>query len=208
MATAIATPICDFSDLPQDSCGHCSTPAAPARQVEVRRLALSLMEKHSLIERGWTFGFDSPKARVGQCHFGTKTITLSVHWVEVLPMDTLRNTILHEIAHAMAGVQAGHGPLWKAMARAIGCTGERCAETKGYSIGEKLWTATCPGCARTVGQHRAPLRVKACSTCCKGRFNPRFIFEWKKAGETVTMPQRYRDEIAHMRRKYGAAVSV
>ena len=32
------------------------------------------------------------------------------------------NTILHEIAHALAGAKPGHGPAWKTVARRIGAT--------------------------------------------------------------------------------------
>jgi hypothetical protein len=38
----------------------------------------------------------------------------------------LRNTMLHEIAHAIAGHAAGHGPVWRAAARKVGATPERC----------------------------------------------------------------------------------
>ena len=36
--------------------------------------------------------------------------------------EQIRDTVLHEIAHAIAGHEAGHGPLWKATARRIGAT--------------------------------------------------------------------------------------
>ncbi len=36
--------------------------------------------------------------------------------------EQVRDTVLHEIAHAIAGPEAGHGPLWKATARRIGAT--------------------------------------------------------------------------------------
>ena len=34
----------------------------------------------------------------------------------------VRDTILHEIAHALAGAKAKHGPAWKAIARRLGAT--------------------------------------------------------------------------------------
>ena len=36
--------------------------------------------------------------------------------------EQIRDTVLHEIAHAIAGREAGHGPLWKVTARRIGAT--------------------------------------------------------------------------------------
>ena len=40
--------------------------------------------------------------------------------------DGLRNTMLHEIAHAIAGYQAAHGPTWRTVARQVGAKPERC----------------------------------------------------------------------------------
>ena len=37
------------------------------------------------------------------------------------------DTILHEIAHALAGPGAGHGPAWKATASRLGATPKSCA---------------------------------------------------------------------------------
>ena len=36
--------------------------------------------------------------------------------------EQIRDTVLHEIAHAIAGREAGHGLLWKVTARRIGAT--------------------------------------------------------------------------------------
>lgn len=35
-------------------------------------------------------------------------------------------TVMHEIAHALAGSAAGHGPVWKRQMRALGQSPERC----------------------------------------------------------------------------------
>ena len=34
--------------------------------------------------------------------------------------ESIQDTVLHEIAHALAAPEAGHGPLWKTVARRIG----------------------------------------------------------------------------------------
>ena len=47
----------------------------------------------------------------------------------VLPQSAeadVRDTILHEIAHALAGPKHNHDKVWREKARAIGCTAERC----------------------------------------------------------------------------------
>jgi predicted SprT family Zn-dependent metalloprotease len=40
------------------------------------------------------------------------------------------DTVLHEIAHILAGPEAGHGRLWKRIAREIGCSAQRCHKLK------------------------------------------------------------------------------
>ena len=42
----------------------------------------------------------------------------------------MTDTILHEIAHAIAGANAGHGPVWKAVAKRIGAAPRARAEEK------------------------------------------------------------------------------
>jgi predicted SprT family Zn-dependent metalloprotease len=42
-------------------------------------------------------------------------------------VSEFRDTVLHEIAHAIAGHKAGHGPAWKMVARMIGAKPQRCS---------------------------------------------------------------------------------
>ena len=82
---------------------------------DIPHLAQYLLEKHSLAQLGWTFQWDSAKRRAGACKYSRKTITISRHYVALnlseRPDDVI-DTILHEIAHALAGWSAGHGPKW------------------------------------------------------------------------------------------------
>ncbi len=76
----------------------------------------------------WEFGWDRAVKRLGCCRVARRRVTLSRYFVEAhLDAEPLRirDTILHEIAHALAWEQArhaGHGPLWKAWCRALGAT--------------------------------------------------------------------------------------
>ena len=38
----------------------------------------------------------------------------------------IEDTLLHEIAHALVGRRHHHDAVWRAKAREIGCTGQRC----------------------------------------------------------------------------------
>ena len=67
---------------------------------DAEELALSLMRKHGLSH--WEFGFDRAKRRFGACNFSKKRISLSKYLTEVNEIEQVRDTILHEIAHALA----------------------------------------------------------------------------------------------------------
>lgn len=122
---------------------------------EARRLAETLMLQHGL--KGWTFKFDNARTRVGVCRFEARQIGLSRHYVRVNPGDEVRETILHEIAHALAGPDAGHGPRWKRIARSLGCSTERCTSAP-LDVRPKysLWCNTCG--KRLRHYHRRPRR--------------------------------------------------
>ena len=96
------------------------------RLVEVAREARALMDEHGLHE--WTFRFSAARGRLGECRERQRLIRLSRrHAVNGDPRE-VRDTILHEIAHALAGAKARHGPAWKAIARRLGATPKARAE--------------------------------------------------------------------------------
>lgn len=53
-------------------------------------------------------------------------LQLAAWLLDTASEEEILETILHEIAHLLAGPRAGHGPKWKVIARSIGCTAERC----------------------------------------------------------------------------------
>lgn len=90
------------------------------RLTEIAALARGLMDRHGLGE--WTFAFLEAKRRLGDCHFEDRLIRIGrAHALDAGEAE-VRDTILHEIAHALAGPEARHGPAWKAIARRIGAT--------------------------------------------------------------------------------------
>jgi len=84
------------------------------------------LRRFGLDEHGWTFAFDNAARRFGSCRYQERKITLSKRLTLANEPREVRETILHEIAHAIAGHAAGHGPEFVRAARAIGCTGSRC----------------------------------------------------------------------------------
>ena len=76
----------------------------------------------------WQFRWDRAKTRLGLCDYQKKTIQLSKPLAASQDEQQIRDTLLHEIAHALAGPRAGHGKKWQAIAQKIGATPQRCAE--------------------------------------------------------------------------------
>ena len=98
------------------------------RLAEVADEARTLMDAHGLEE--WTFRFGAAQQRLGACFEPPKIIEIARwHAVRDEP-GQVTDTILHEIAHALAGANAGHGPVWKAVARRLGATPRARVEEK------------------------------------------------------------------------------
>jgi predicted metal-dependent hydrolase len=85
-------------------------------------LARNLMNEHGLED--WAFKFDTCKASFGSCRRYKKLITLSRLNTQLNYEQGVRNTILHEIAHALSP-KPGHGKVWKEVCRKIGAKPER-----------------------------------------------------------------------------------
>jgi predicted SprT family Zn-dependent metalloprotease len=136
-------------------------------------LAKELIKQHGLNEAGWIFKFDNAKRRFGSCRYRSRIITLSKHLTELNDENRIRNTILHEIAHALTPGH-GHNWIWKAKALEIGCDGDRCYSGKVVSTPESKYIAICKGCNYTHKKHRKPRATSSCGNCSGGRYNENY----------------------------------
>ena len=90
---------------------------------DIQAFAEAKLLEHNLTD--WQFKFGKSKRALGVCKRSTKVIEFSKHWIEVLEDDEIKDTILHEIAHALTPEDKGHGNAWKAACRRIGARPER-----------------------------------------------------------------------------------
>ena len=105
------------------------TPPSAMTLFEIDTLGKHFIREHeakSGLKPGWRFGFDLAPARGGICRYAAKQITLSVSYCLKASKQEVMDVLLHEIAHAIVGPGHGHDATWKAAARRIGCTAERC----------------------------------------------------------------------------------
>lgn len=146
---------------------------------EAQTLAHYLMAKH-LDTDVWQFKWSNGVKLFGYCCHQDKTISLSLTMTELNELAKVRDTILHEIAHAMCGPGVGHGYEWKRTARAIGCSARRCY-TPDTVNPPAPWLAVCPyACGFSVLRHRR--RQSACPDCCNkyngGLYSIRYLLRY------------------------------
>ncbi len=126
----------------------------------------------SLSDRGWTFGFDRARKRLGVCRIGRKQITLSRHLTQTLPDDEVEDTIRHEIAHAIDYEQRGksaHDATWKRLARRCGAKPERCFSGDLPHDEASPYVAACPSCRSETPLYRQPAKPLRCRACVRAR---------------------------------------
>lgn len=148
---------------------------------EVERVAVALINQH--LPGEWTFGFDTAKKRAGACHFTKRRITLSRYLAAMHPLDTMRQTLLHEIAHAIAGHAAGHGPAWRDVARRLGYTG---GTTHSLEVATEFakWLGVCPNGHEIPRFRRPPPKPRSCGRCSR-RFDTRYVIAWHERVPTA-----------------------
>jgi len=72
---------------------------------------------------GWhvRLTMDATKPFLGLCSYKDKCIILNAHHIDLHPAEEVKDTILHEIAHALTPGH-GHNSVWANKARELGCT--------------------------------------------------------------------------------------
>jgi predicted SprT family Zn-dependent metalloprotease len=163
-------------------------------------MARRLLDQHGLTD--WVLVFDRAKRRAGICRPGRKEIGLSAPLTSLHPEAEVRDTVLHEIAHALVGPRHGHDAVWRATAQRIGCSGERCSSEEAPAI-DGDWVGECAAGHR-ITRHRRPERPTACRRCAP-RFDPAHLFTWTFRGRTVPMTPGYRAELERLRAPSNAA---
>jgi predicted SprT family Zn-dependent metalloprotease len=149
------------------------------KRKRAQMIARDLMRHFGLTD--WSLKFDRAATRFGVCRSKLKQIGISERLAALNGEAELIDTVLHEIAHALAGTQAGHGRLWKVTAMSIGARPERCCAADVVTP-PATFAGTCPCCKKTV--HRFQRRRIACGTCCRkynaGKFAPAYLFQWTR----------------------------
>lgn len=135
--------------------------------IQVKRRMRELLDQHGLTE--WRCRLNTNKSRLGVCKYRKQRIEVQEWYALNNPKEEVDDTILHEIAHALVGPGHGHGPVWKAKARQLGCTPKSCGGDHVVTQQGK-WQSRCPGCNRLYHMHRQPKPgQRSCRKCGRDR---------------------------------------
>ena len=141
----------------------------------MRTRAQALIDLH--LDRTWTFAFDHAKTRAGLCDYGLKRISVSRYLAAKYDDDEIHQVLLHEVAHAIAGPRAAHGPRWKAVGRDLGYVGRRTHDGEG-AIELAPWIGRCPA-GHEHYRYKRPTRPLACAKCSR-RFDEAHLIVWER----------------------------
>jgi predicted SprT family Zn-dependent metalloprotease len=131
---------------------------------EATTLARVLMNQHGLAN--WQLQIDDCKVRFGQCSYRNHCISLSRVLIGLNDLENVRDTILHEIAHALTP-HADHGRLWKLTAQSIGARPVACYSSAHVKTPLAPWHAYCPKCHTEIKRHRMSRALLTGKYYCK-----------------------------------------
>jgi predicted SprT family Zn-dependent metalloprotease len=128
---------------------------------QAKNLAIELINQHV---PGYSFSWNRSKRVFGTCEYTRKLITLSYSLVSLNEELHVKDTILHEIAHAFAGRQNGHNRVWKWHASRIGANPIRCYDSNEVVMDAKYF-AKCKCNNKIHKKIRRPRVTKICIKC-------------------------------------------
>lgn len=136
-----------------------------------RKLAETLISRHV---PGWSFDFDRSVRRFGACHYSKRKITLSRDLTQRNEVEKVRETILHEIAHARAGYDhndpaSHHGAKWKAECRRLGIPPNRCYSSDDVASKPAPYILRCECGEQQIPRFRQR-KSRSISRCCRKPF--------------------------------------
>lgn len=130
-------------------------------EVDIRIYVEAKLREHGLWQQGWRFMFDRATVRFGSCRHGEKRVTVSRPLSQINCDEEIKDTVLHEIAHALCPPDEGHGRLWKATAKRIGARPVRCHSAKTA----RPYALECPRCGQLKTSTRSNCVHASCWLC-------------------------------------------
>lgn len=143
---------------------------------DIRHWAHELITQY--LDDSWSFTFDRAKTRAGKCNFTKREISVSRYLAELHTDEQVKQTLLHEVAHAKVGPGAGHGPVWQSYAAQIGYVGGR-THTGEVASEFAKWVGVCPN-GHKIFRFRKPSGKSVSCARCSRRFDRRYLVAWRE----------------------------
>lgn len=144
--------------------------------LDALRLARSLLSDHGLSH--WRVAFSSAKRQFGLCDAAKREIRLSRHLVMLNNESRVRNTILHEIAHALTPGTA-HGRPWRELFIEMGGDGRRTYDASEVVTVQAPYIVWCPACGASKEAFRKAYPT-SCWKCSGGRFDRNVLVRYRR----------------------------
>jgi hypothetical protein len=143
---------------------------------EILFLANNLMRQHIELN-SWRFSFNKLKRCFGTCDYNIRTIFLSEYLCYKMTNEAIKDTLVHEIAHALT-MGHGHDNVWRKKCIELGGNGNvKSSISKSFINGailESKYTLKCPCCDNKVFVHRLPKKSRSCGKCDPIRYNEKY----------------------------------
>jgi len=150
---------------------------------------MNIEKAEQLVKRIWkdlqltyiNFRWGNMKRGYGYYYFnkGKEEIVMSKPLTLLNSEYSFKNSLLHEISHALVGHANGHNIVWRRMAHRLGCDGKRCYSELKIPKGKYVYK--CPKCKTRYHLYRQLTRQMACEKCCKkfnkGKFSKKYIIK-------------------------------
>ncbi len=127
----------------------------------------------------WQIKLSRSRKQLGYCNCSTKTIYISTEFMRLNPFYIIRETLLHETAHAIQYQKSGitnHGKEWKKIAKQLGCSTKRCISIENLKMPKGKYIGKCPVCGMETHFYRKIRRRYSCGKCSKS-YNDKFRLE-------------------------------
>lgn len=144
---------------------------------EAKRMCLEEMDRHLTKDRYlWHFSWMDDFNTLGRCKrvLGNGYIMLNHEYVKRAEVADVRDTILHEIAHALAPPRECHGRIWKLICMQIGADPSRTTNSpamKEANAQMANYVAECNECHTKHYAMKLGSRMKSgrlhCSKCAR-----------------------------------------
>lgn len=102
-----------------------------------------------LVQHGigdWRVSFHRKRRVLADCNHMKKTIRYSLHFITIATKEQLEGVTLHEIAHALVGVQHGHDNVFRRKVLELGGDPDYASASVKNPVFTHKYNLTCPEC--------------------------------------------------------------